>query len=131
VSGLAPAGNEIVVPTRRPLHAVLPILRQQWRTVAFLHWPIESRLIQRLLPPGLVVDTYDDSAWVTLTPFSTTSRIGGVLPMPGEVRFPEMNVRTYVRGPDGRDGLWFFSLAATNRSNVLLGRWGGLPYELT
>jgi uncharacterized protein YqjF (DUF2071 family) len=36
--------------------------------------------------------------------------------------FPETNVRTYVRGPDGREGLWFFSLDAGRLEPVLVAR---------
>src|SRR5262249_22314243 len=44
--------------------------------------------------------------------------------------FPETNVRTYVRGPDGRSGVWFFSLDAARLPAVLTARaWYGLPYR--
>ena len=44
-------------------------------------------------------------------------------------RFPETNVRTYVVGPDGREGLWFFSLDAARLGPVLVARSTyALPY---
>jgi uncharacterized protein len=106
------------------------MVRQAWRHVTFLHWPVRAETIARLLPRSLDVDTFDGSAWVTLTPFSTTCEIGGVAPAPGDRRFPETNVRTYVRGPDGDDGLFFLSLDVTNRANSALGRALLLPYYL-
>jgi uncharacterized protein YqjF (DUF2071 family) len=43
--------------------------------------------------------------------------------------FPETNVRTYVIGPDGRPGIWFFSLDAASGSAVAAARATyGLPY---
>jgi uncharacterized protein YqjF (DUF2071 family) len=43
--------------------------------------------------------------------------------------FPETNVRTYVVGPDGREGLWFFSLDAARLEPVLVARSTyALPY---
>jgi uncharacterized protein len=107
---------------------VVPLIRQLWRDVAFAHWPLAPRVVQRLLPARLEADVHGGTAWVSLTCFSTTCSIGGVLPLPGPRRYPETNVRTYVRGPDGRTGLWFFSLDVTNRANTLFGRATGLPY---
>ena len=44
--------------------------------------------------------------------------------------FPETNLRTYVRGPDGRDGIWFFSLEADSLPLVLGARTlYGVPYR--
>src|SRR5215217_1893640 len=103
---------------------------QRWRRVAFVHWPFDADAIARLVPEPLEVDTFDGAAWVTLTPFSTTCQVFGKIPVPGPTRFPETNVRTYVRGPDGGDGLWFLSLEVTNRANFALGRSMGLPYHL-
>jgi uncharacterized protein len=109
---------------------VLPVIRQLWREVAFLHWPFEPQVVQRALPRQLVVETYDGMAWISIVCFATTCSIGGVAPLPGPRCFPETNVRTYVRGRDGKDGLYFFSLDVTNRANVLCGRATGLRYRL-
>jgi hypothetical protein len=44
-------------------------------------------------------------------------------------QLPETNVRTYVVGPDGREGLWFFSLDAARLEPVLVARSTyALPY---
>ena len=42
-------------------------------------------------------------------------RARGVLPVPGISTFLQLNVRTYVRGPDGLPGVWFFSIDASSR----------------
>ena len=42
--------------------------------------------------------------------------------VPWAARFAEVNVRTYVRGPDGRRGIWFLSLDAARLGGVLLAR---------
>jgi uncharacterized protein len=109
---------------------VLPVIRQLWREVGFLHWAFDPSVVQRLLPPHLVVDTYDGAAWVSIVCFSTTCSVAGPVPLPGPRRFPETNVRTYVRGSEGGDGLYFFSLDVTNRANVIMGRATGLRYRL-
>ena len=46
-------------------------------------------------------------------------RARGVLPVPGISTFLQLNVRTYVRGPDGLPGVWFFSIDASSRLAAL------------
>ena len=93
----------------------LPLLRQAWRTVTFVHWRYEKSLLQPLLPPGLTVDEHDGSAWVTLTPLEMRDvRLRGTPAVPRLSTFLETNLRTYVRDPDGRPGIWFFSLDAAS-----------------
>ncbi len=95
-----------------------PVMLQSWRCLTFLHWPYEARLVQQLLPPGLEAETFGGAAWIGLTPFIAEVR----RPLaPGflSVRFPETNVRTYARAPDGSVGVWFFSLDAAGAFAVL------------
>lgn len=65
------------------------------------------------LPEWLEPDTFDGAAWIGLVPFRLTMWTGS---------FPELNLRTYVRGPDGRHGIWFFSLDATRPDAVAFAR---------
>jgi uncharacterized protein YqjF (DUF2071 family) len=103
---------------------------QDWRELTFLHWRYPAGTVQALLPAGLTVDTYNGDAWVGLVPFLMDRvRPFGLPVLPWMSRFAETNVRTYVRGPDGRTGIWFFSLDAARLPAVLAGRAGfGLPY---
>jgi uncharacterized protein YqjF (DUF2071 family) len=104
---------------------------QDWRELTFLHWRYPAAAIQRLLPPGVEVETCQGDGWVSLVPFRMDRvHAPGVPALPWLSRFPETNVRTYVRGPDGRTGIWFFSLDATRLPAVVAGRSGfGLPYR--
>lgn len=53
-------------------------------------------------------------AWLGLVPFRmTANRHQRVPAVPGFRAFPELNIRTYVKGP-GRPGVWFFSLDAAH-----------------
>lgn len=91
------------------------MLRQAWRTVTFAHWRYDASALQPLLPPGLTVEEHDGSAWVTMTPLEMRDvRLPGTPPLPWLSSFPETNLRTYVRGPRGRAGVWFFSLDAAS-----------------
>jgi uncharacterized protein YqjF (DUF2071 family) len=88
---------------------------QGWDRITFLHWPCDAGLLQARLPGGLTIDTYEETAWIGLTPFDLTGLRPPYLPaIPGLSEFPEMNLRTYVRGPAG-PGIWFFSLDAACR----------------
>ena len=116
--------------TGRPEHVWLPVMHQNWLEISFLHWPVDSAVLQSRLPPGLVIDTFEQSAWVGLTPFHLTGlRPPGLPPIPWLSAFPEMNLRTYVTGPAG-PGIWFFSLDAASAPAVLGARLTyGLPYH--
>ena len=96
-----------------------PVTYQRWGSLTFLHWRFDPEVIQRRLPDGFTVDPFDGAAWVSMTPFFMTFRVAGLPPVPGMRHFPETNVRTYVRGPDGQDGIWFFSLEASSLPLVL------------
>jgi uncharacterized protein len=108
-----------------------PVLCQRWQSLSFLHWAYEPEVVQRLLPPGLEVDTYQGKAWVGLTPFLLVDfRILCLPAVPGLSTFPETNVRTYVRNAAGTDGLWFFSLDVAQLPTAALARtfyW--VPYH--
>jgi uncharacterized protein len=106
-------------------------MHQRWSALTFLHWPLEPADVARLLPPGLEVDTFDGAAWVGLVPFRMWVRLPWLPPIPGASAFPETNVRTYVRGPDGGTGIWFLTLEAGRLAPVLTARAGlRLPYRL-
>ena len=103
---------------------------QKWLRLTFLHWPCDAAVIQRLLPPGLMVDIYDGSAWVGLVPFEIRNLRPPRLPaLPWVSNFAETNVRTYAIGPDGSRGVWFFSLDAARLAAVMGARLSyRLPY---
>jgi uncharacterized protein len=109
----------------------VPMLLQRWRDVAFVHWRCEPAEIGGLLPAGLTIDAYDGSAWVTLTPFAVAGSRPPFAPaIPGLSNFVETNIRTYVIGPDGRDGLWFFTLETNSLSTTVAARTAlGVPYR--
>jgi uncharacterized protein YqjF (DUF2071 family) len=72
--------------------------------------------MQKLLPDGLEVDTFDGAAWIGVIPFwmdGVVTRSFGdhVFSVPTTTTFPELNLRTYVRSrASGLSGVFFFSL---------------------
>jgi uncharacterized protein len=128
----SPSGNDCGVAGPQPEEVVRhPMVHQRWRDVSFLHWRCDPDTVQLLLPPGLRVDTFDGAAWVGLTPFGVEDSRPHLMPaVPGLSSFPETNLRTYVIGPDGRDGLWFLTLEADSIATVAVARGLlGLPYR--
>ncbi len=109
-------------------------LRQRWSKLLFAHWPVPAVDVQRRLPTGLRVDTHDGWAWLGVVPFlmdQVRFRTLGEhsVGVPTATAFPELNLRTYVRAPNGRAGVYFFSLDANSLLAVLGARVAfGLPY---
>lgn len=110
-------------------------IRQRWNDLLFAHWPVRAEAISGLLPPGLDLDTFDGWAWIGVVPFhmdqisirSSGERSFGV---PTATRFPELNLRTYVRSAETRQpGVYFFSLDAASALAVVGARlFFSLPY---
>lgn len=105
------------------------VLAQSWRQVLFAHWSFPAHEVRELLPPGLMLDTFDGRAWLGVVPFRMTGVHGRGLPgVPGARCFPELNVRTYVCVGES-PGVHFFSLDATSRLVIAAARaWFRLPY---
>ena len=101
---------------------------QVWRDLLFAHWNLPPAAIRGLVPRQLELDTFDGSAWLSITPFHMSVRPRGLPPLPGMIDLPELNCRTYVT-VQGKPGIYFFSLDTANRAAV----WGArtfyhLPY---
>jgi len=123
-------GDDERLRMRSPPHGI-PIMRQRWQRLAFLHWPVEPRLLGPLVPACLELDTWDGAAWVGLVPFTIEgTRPPFLPPLPGFSSFHELNFRTYVHRHGRNPGVSFFSLDATSRAAVKLARLAyKLPYH--
>ena len=92
----------------------LPIMRQTWSDLLFLHWRVDPAQLRPHVPSGLEIDTFDGSAWIGVTPFRITGiRPVFLPPVPFLSTSLELNVRTYVVHRE-TPGVWFFSLDADN-----------------
>jgi uncharacterized protein len=112
-----------------PFSVGRPVMQQRWERLTFLHWAYEPAVVQRLLPSGLVVDSYAGAAWVGLIPFFMRVRTASGHGVPWVSNFCETNVRTYVRDHEGRAGIWFLSLDAARLGAVAVARASyRLPY---
>jgi len=107
------------------------VMLQRWEKLAFLHWRWDAAEIQRTLPPGLFVDTFQGDAWLAIVPFYMRAiRPRFCPPVPGISDFLELNVRTYVHDERGRAGVWFYSLDCDQPLAVWAARkFFHLPYQ--
>ena len=108
-----------------------PVMHQDWGKLLFIHWRIPENILRPHIPASLEIDTFGDSAWVAITPFTMWDIRAFppfVPPVPGLDSMHELNVRTYVHH-NGVPGVWFFSLDANSRAAVLGARtFFHLPY---
>ena len=110
-------------------HRPWPLPEQGWSVaqtvedVLLAHWRVPPETVRPHVPGELEVELHDGSAWVGIVGFRAGAvRVRGLLPVPRLSSYLELNVRTYVRGPDGRPGVWFFSLEAANSLAVMVAR---------
>jgi uncharacterized protein len=107
-------------------------MHQRWESLLFLHWRVDPELIQRTLPPGLTVDTYDGDAYLGITVFFMRNvRPVGLPALPWISYFQELNVRSYAFDKTGTPGIWFYSLDCNRAAATFVARLvAGLPYFL-
>ena len=91
------------------------LIQQSWQNVLFAHFPLPLETVRAQVPAAFELDTYDGRAWVSavafrIDPFKTRG-------MPLSMRFPELNLRTYVK-VGGKPGVYFFSLDAASHAAV-------------
>jgi uncharacterized protein len=106
-------------------------MRQNWRDLLFIHWPVDPEALRPLIPSPLELDLFEGMAYIGLVPFTMTGvRPVGLPAVAGLSSFHETNVRTYVRRADHDPGVWFFNLEAASSIAVLLARrFFHLPYH--
>jgi len=107
-----------------------PVMYQTWKELLFLHWEIAPEVIQKTLPEGLHVDTFEGKTYIGIVPFFMRNIRPAYLPaVPWISNFLETNVRTYVHDENGNPGVWFYSLDANQGLAVWLARtFFKLPY---
>lgn len=75
-------------------------LSAAWRYLAMLNYEIDPAVLQRHLPAGLAVDTWQGRAFASMVGFLfLDARVLG-LPIPWHRNFEEVNLRYYVRRRD-------------------------------
>lgn len=105
------------------------IMKQKWSNLGFIHWSVDPKKVEKLIPKPLKLDTYEGKAYIGIVPFEmTTGRLAYVL-LPLYRAFAQVNLRTYVTY-NGKRGVYFFSLDADNFAGSLVAdSLFGLPYR--
>lgn len=94
------------------------ILKQAWNDLLFAHWPVARDRLREFVPSFLELDTFDNEAWLSVTPFRLSDLSPrGIPALPFMSSFHEINVRTYVVY-EGIPGIYFFSLDANSAMAV-------------
>lgn len=75
----------------------MPFLTAEWRDVIGITFPCPPERLLPYLPPGATIDTLDGSPRVSLVAFAFSRTRVLRVPVPGHIRFPEINLRFYVR----------------------------------
>lgn len=104
-------------------------MSQNWIDLLFAHWKVPEATLRAFVPHQLKIDCYEGDAYVGVVPFRMSKvKPRGLPPVEFLSEFLELNVRTYVT-VDGRPGVYFFSLDASNPVAVQIARaWYHLPY---
>src|SRR3954454_5863121 len=117
-----------------PVTAIAPraarpaLLRQDWRDVTLLHWPLDPAVAAPLLPPGTRPDELDGRTLAGLVPLEMRDAPPVAPPLPWLGTFAQANVRLYSVDREGRRGVVFLSLDAGRVLPALTARVAGLPY---
>ncbi len=100
-----------------------PFLTAHWKELTMLNFALEPMVLRSVLPTGLQPDLLDGQAYASLVAFDFEKvRVGGV-PWPGYTRFPEFNLRVYVRCEEaGRRGVFFIRELVPGRVPALIAR---------
>lgn len=103
---------------------------QEWNRLLFMHWKVDTAVLEPLIPAGTTLDTFEGKAWLSIVPFSMQKIRLKHLPAFKPVSdFHEINVRTYVT-KDGKPGVFFLNIEAEKKLSAWLSRrLSGLPYE--
>jgi uncharacterized protein YqjF (DUF2071 family) len=104
------------------------LIYQRWRDVIFLHYFVEAKEIESMVPFPL--DLYQGKAVVSIVPFKMDRIRFPFLPaLPGISKLHELNLRTYVN-VNGVKGVYFFTLETDSFIGELLARsFFKLPYK--
>lgn len=111
----------------------LTFLSAEWRDLVMLNYPVERALLEPLVPPGVELDDFASTTYVSVVGFMfLRTRVFG-FGFPFHRNFEEVNLRFYVRhhAPDGwRRGVVFVKEIVPRRAIAFLARtFYGEPYS--
>lgn len=103
---------------------------QEWNDAVFLHWQVDLKELQKIVPGDLEIDLYEGKPWVSLVAFTMEKiRPRNLPPFSLISDFDEINIRTYVRN-NNKAGVYFLSIEGGNRISCKIAKTlSELPYR--
>lgn len=103
---------------------------QEWNNALFLHWKVPLEALRKLVPEQLIIDTFEDGAYISIVAFTMQQIRPRNLPAVKVISdFEEVNVRTYINN-DGKKGVYFLNIEAAKKLSAYIAKaLSGLPYE--
>lgn len=77
-------------------------LTARWTNLVIATYKVKPELLETHLPKGLLLDTIDGNAFVSLVAFDFTNTKLKGLKIPFHINFPEINLRFYVKNNEER-----------------------------
>jgi len=103
---------------------------QNWKNLFFLHFSIEPTALKACLPGEIEIDLYNNKAYLAIVGFEMQHIRFKKFPFLHYPSFFELNLRTYIKLPDGRAAIYFFSLDANSKLSVIIAqKLFKLPYQ--
>ncbi|WLD11841.1 YqjF family protein [Planctellipticum variicoloris] len=101
-------------------------LTAEWRRLLLINYQIDPAVLERWLPRGTELDTFNGKSYVSLVGFRfLETRVRG-LAIPGHQDFDEVNLRFYVRRPHpegARRGVVFIKEIVPRPAIAFVARW--------
>ena len=101
-------------------------LSAEWRDLVMLNYDVEPSLLNRHVPPGTSLDSFQGRTYVSLVGFRfCRTKLLGHFPVPFHADFDEVNLRFYVRRKEGdqdRRGVVFIAEVVPRRAIATIAR---------
>ena len=95
-------------------------LTAEWRDLAMLNYEVDPSLLERYVPPGTDLDSFERKTCVSLVGFCfSRTRLWGKIAVPLHTEFEEVNLRFYVKrreGSEKRRGVCFIAEIVPKRA---------------
>jgi uncharacterized protein YqjF (DUF2071 family) len=98
-----------------------------WRDLLMLNYEVDPTILQKYVPAGTELDSWDGKIFVSLVGFRfCRTKLLGAIPIPFHTEFEEINLRFYVKRREGnelRRGVVFIAEIVPKHAIALAARW--------
>jgi uncharacterized protein YqjF (DUF2071 family) len=104
----------------------------RWRQTFYIHWLVPADTVEPRLPRGVTLDRWHGHAAASLVAIDVEGPAPRKLlqtPMAHLFRYRQLNLRTYVEGPEG-PGIALLETRIDRLTYALGARLAGMPYHL-